>query len=89
MPTDETTRFEVKEVKTDAVHSSNILHRNTTTSPVLNSMLFRSFLCNCVNIRNSGSIKPQRIIVTVHGSSRMEGADFPFKLASTASQSHW
>lgn len=27
--------------------------------------------------------------VTVHGSSRMRGADLPFKLASTASQSHW
>ena len=27
--------------------------------------------------------------VTVHGSSRMHGADWPFRLASTASQSHW
>ncbi len=28
-------------------------------------------------------------VVTVHGSSRMHGADLPFRLASTASQSHW
>ncbi len=27
--------------------------------------------------------------VTVHGSNRMQGADWPLRLASTASQSHW
>ena len=42
-----------------------------------------------INIKRSLSPGFAGIAVTVHGSSRIAGADWPFRLASTASQSHW